>query len=67
MDAIEAPMTGINKLEMNINNYGPSSSTIQAVESGVRSLADGIPALMNALDQCAKVHPFVAGQFSLIS
>lgn len=62
MDALEAPMMTINKLEMNFNNFGPSSSTVQGIESGVRSLADGIPALMRGLDHVAKVHPFIAGE-----
>ena len=55
-------MNGVNLVQMNFNNYGPSGQTVQSIESNVRHLAEGLPILMRALDECSKAHPFIAGE-----
>jgi hypothetical protein len=61
VDKLEVPMSSLNKAQMNLNNFGPSGNTVQAIESGIRGLSEGLPILMRALDECSKAHPFIAG------
>jgi hypothetical protein len=39
-----------------------STGAIDAIESGVRHLAEGVPVLMKALDAASQAHPFIAGE-----
>ena len=62
VDRIEASVETVEKLKGTLEKYAPSESTIEAVTSSVRHLSDGLPALMNALDEVAKLHPFIGGR-----
>ena len=37
-----------------------------AIEQGVNTFMEAVPALMKTLDEIAKVHPFISGTRSLI-
>ena len=34
-----------------------------AIEKGVNTFMEAVPSLMKALDEVAKVHPFISGEF----
>lgn len=36
---------------------------LEGIEHGLNAFMEGIPVLMNALDEVAKLHPFVGGRF----
>jgi len=36
------------------------------IEKGVNTFMEAVPALMKALDEVAKVHPFISGASSLL-
>jgi hypothetical protein len=63
VDTLEVPVDTINKVQININNYDPQGNSIQTIETGIRSLSEGLPILMKALDECSKAHPFIAGTY----
>ena len=54
-DVLEGPMDAIG-------GATPSDSTLQNLESSIRMFSEGIPVLMNALDECAKIHPIIASE-----
>lgn len=43
------------------------TGTVEAIQSHIHLLSEGIPVLMNALDKVATIHPFIGGPFHVIS
>jgi hypothetical protein len=67
VDTLSSPIANINTLEQGLSNLASQlpASTVQSVQNGLRGLAEGLPVLMRVLDDCAKIHPFIAGEHSL--
>ena len=38
-----------------------ASGAVDAIQKGMSGFMEGFPSLMKALDEVAKIHPFVAG------
>ena len=51
MDALAAPAKALMD----------SSQIADTIHKGVEAFMDAVPPLMNALDEVAKIHPFISG------
>jgi hypothetical protein len=40
------------------------TDVVKAIKDGIDKFAEGMPVLMNALDELKTIHPFIGGEFS---
>lgn len=57
--------TVINTVMAPLQALAESSGVAEAIEKGVNGFLEAMPTLMKALDEVAKVHPFISGMIIL--
>jgi len=51
----------VNALAMPVKALANAPQIADAIEKGVGTFMEAVPTLMKALDEVAKVHPFISG------
>lgn len=47
-----------------LNQQASNSDGVKMLTDGINTLVNSLPALVRALDELAKIHPFVASEFA---
>ena len=56
----------VNTLVVPANALANTPQIADAIEKGVNTFMEAVPALMKALDEVAKIHPFISGMFESV-